>query len=117
MRLRKYAVVKYHWTEENPVIHIHALLGEYHWVALDAEHVFLTAYYAPGDHTTLDSHPDVLLLPSLQTTVPVEQHATDRGKGHLFAPLRGHGLTETHTAHDIVRWATEKFGARFEPEI
>lgn len=118
LQLRKYAVVKYAWTKEQPVIHIHHLLKSYHWVALDAQHVFLTTTYAPRHHGTLDSHPDVLLLPSLQTSIAVSTHARDRQKQHLYGALqRGLGVGDAHTAYDVVAAAVKLHGVRFEPDL
>lgn len=116
--LRKYAVVKYHYTPENDKIHIHHLLGSYHWVAIDAEHVLLTAQYSPNNHGAIDNHPDVLLLPSLQTNVTLHEHAADRKKLHLLEPLKKHlELDHTHSAHHAVTRAVQKHGVRFEPLI
>lgn len=110
-------VVKFAAGGANKVIHIHHLLNEYHWTAVDADHVLLVGHYPANNHKTLDAHSDVLMLPSLQAPATVHQHATDRGKAHLFIPLTKIGATQSHTAYDVVSLAADVFGPRYEPEV
>jgi hypothetical protein len=117
MQLRKYMVVKFKLDAGRRVIHIHHLLQDYHWEAIDGEHVLLVGRYHANSHGLLDSHPDVLVFPSLQSSVAVLEHATARSKAHLFEPLRRIGADKSHSAYEIVSMAVDAFGVRFEPEI
>lgn len=110
--MKRFAVVKHDWKNQRR-IPIHEMLGQYHWEALDEEHVLLLGALATSKVEYVDSHASVLLLPSIHSRRTIKEHADVRDKMSFFLTLGRIGIHDQHFVVDLAIAAHEAFGHKF----
>lgn len=97
---------------------IHSHLHEYHWESLDSEYVLCLASYSGHSHEILDTHPHVLVLPSVLSSVALHAHAVSKDRhGHFLSLKQALGLNESHRTADLAQMAAERYGRKFHLEL
>ena len=127
---QRYMIVEYpkqdgdgmHVTPEGKLknhLPIHELLGSYHFVRLDDDHVLVNGDFPIGHSVKLDKHPAVLVLPHVASAKSISVHGLKFNRtSHANALVRNlsdKGITASSTMSDILDEVSEKFGPVFMP--
>ena len=127
MYKQRYLIVEYSIEDEakyrkNPVgldgkfqnyLHIHHMLGTYHWSRLDSQHVVLLANYSVHHHKALQEDHKVSLLPHISSAKPI--HKVVKKSIHWEALRDKLEVDHDSSMDDILDALEEKHGAIFAP--
>ena len=98
---------------------IHGMMQTYHWVRISDSHVFCFGSLSPHHYHELHNHPQVSVLPVINSRKTLAQHLTDKGRLDHLQALRNWGLRDDFTTMDYLEWLEEQgmLGPQFVPEI
>jgi len=111
----RYAIVRH--PNQKQRLGIHALLRSYHWESIDDQHVLMLADFHSGHMATLDSHPDVLLAPSIHSETTLQAHAHGKGKHAHYGALQKLGVMDHHRSTHLSQIAAAKYGAKLALDL
>ena len=94
---------------------IHHLLGPYHWVHLDSNHVLVTGHFAMLHMKHIEARADVSVLPSLYSSKTVSKSV--KKSAHWSALQNKLQASDDHTTIDIAETAAIKLDPLFAPPI
>jgi hypothetical protein len=94
-------------------IHIHSLLGTYHWARLDENHVLLTGNYPIKHHDKLHNMETVSVMPPMASGRTIKEKLKD--KHYVVLANRLH-LAPEHNMSDLIETAEQHYGPLFSPE-
>jgi hypothetical protein len=110
----RYAVVRH---QSRQRLAVHPLLRSYHWESIDDQYVLMLADFDKGHAVALDSHPDVLLAPSVFSDTTLQAHAQAKGKVTHYASLQKLGVTDQHRVSHLAGIAAQKYGHKMTLDL
>jgi hypothetical protein len=111
----RYMVVRH--PNQKQQLAIHHMLRNYHWESIDDQHVLVLADFDKGHMDALDSHPDVLLAPSVFHAKTLQAHAHEKGKHAHYAALQKLGVTDQHQTVHLAGISAQKYGAKMTLDL
>jgi hypothetical protein len=96
---------------------VHPMLRGYHGESIDDQYVLVLANFNRRHMDALDSHPDVLLAPSVFHAKTLQAHAHEKGKHAHYAALQKLGVTDQHQTVHLAGISAQKYGAKMTLDL
>jgi hypothetical protein len=93
---------------------LHHLLYRYHWVHVDAKHVFVVAYFTSRNLYAIEAREDLSLLPLVNSPQPLCE-ALKPAHWEALRPAFAADGAAALTMRDVADGFAKKYGAIFAP--